>query len=166
MRFPWKRLRRVNEMKDASITEKEDTVAENGNSTPPQTGAHRHHHKKRRKASGWLDTAITEHEKDGGFDDLPGKGKPLKLDPNEDAFASTLKNAGALPMWLALQHEIRDQIGKTIQLMERRKDFGLESAIQEINAKIRQYNTKCPSPLLQKPLLNEQNIATQYERWK
>jgi transcription elongation factor GreA-like protein len=55
---------------------------------------------------------ITEAMKDGEFDDLPGRGQPLRLDdlssiPGElRAAYIILKNAGILPEELQLQKEI------------------------------------------------------------
>jgi hypothetical protein len=32
-----------------------------------------------RMLGGWLDQIYTDYEKDGGFKDLPGKGKPINI---------------------------------------------------------------------------------------
>ena len=59
----------------------------------------------------WVDTAIREAQQRGEFDDLPGQGRPLRLDDNPFAGERALgfrvlKNAGVLPFWMELEKEI------------------------------------------------------------
>lgn len=62
-----------------------------------------------------VDRRIAEAQSAGLFDDLPGVGKPLKLDddslvPEEDRPAyRLLKNAGFAPPWIELQKNIREE---------------------------------------------------------
>jgi hypothetical protein len=60
-----------------------------------------------------LDSQVREAMERGDFDDLPGKGKPLQLDPrtnNADAIvAGILKEANAAPEWVHLSRRI-DQL--------------------------------------------------------
>lgn len=54
---------------------------------------------KERTLNHWMDQIYSEFEQNGGVKDLPGYGKPLKIQ-NGDPFQSILKNAGFLPPWL------------------------------------------------------------------
>jgi hypothetical protein len=59
----------------------------------------------------WLDKAVGEARRRGDFDDLPGRGEPIRLSPaqpdNEWELAfSILKNAGYAPYWVELGKEI------------------------------------------------------------
>lgn len=113
----------------------------------------------------WMDAVIEQHAKDGGFDNLPGKGKPLDIDPKSDVFDGILKNAGAVPPWIALQQEIRQDIQKAVLLKESKANVDLDSAIAQINVKIRRFNTQCPTPLLQKRSVSAENIAERLSEW-
>jgi len=60
----------------------------------------------------WVDSIIVGAQERGEFDNLPGAGKPLKLD--DSPFANGLevgyglmKNAGVAPLWVELDKEIR-----------------------------------------------------------
>ncbi|GMA61675.1 DUF1992 domain-containing protein [Alicyclobacillus fastidiosus] len=114
----------------------------------------------------WIDKVIMDYQNQGGFDNLPGKGKPLSIDPNTDAFSGILKNAGAVPPWLALQHEIRSDIQRVISLMDSQQNFDLDTAIKDINVKIHKFNAQCPSSYLQKRTISSHNIVKLYEEWK
>jgi len=59
----------------------------------------------------WVDEAIEEARERGDFDDLPGHGKPLRIEtnayePEMNLAYSTLKNAGYAPTWMELDREI------------------------------------------------------------
>ncbi|WP_244513319.1 DUF1992 domain-containing protein [Oceanobacillus limi] len=92
---------------------------------------------------------IRKAEQDGHFDDLPGKGKPLKLDrnyggnPYEAQLNKTLKDNHVLPRWVQLGNEI-DQLKEIISTLdgkERRKK------VKEVNKKIKEFNYACPPSL-------------------
>jgi DnaJ-like protein len=56
-----------------------------------------------------VDKQIREAEERGEFDDLPGKGKPLRLDSWDAEWGMAfhvLKNAGETLPWIALRQEI------------------------------------------------------------
>jgi hypothetical protein len=60
----------------------------------------------------WVDKLIVEAQERGDFDDLPGHGKPLRIE--ESPFAGgmdlgfgILKNAGVAPYWVELEKELR-----------------------------------------------------------
>ncbi|WP_188456323.1 DnaJ family domain-containing protein [Virgibacillus oceani] len=93
---------------------------------------------------------IRQAEKDGLFDDLPGKGKPLKLDNNyfnnpDKQIYKTLKDNNILPKWIKLSKEIDAMKEKLSDLGDKEK----RKRIKDINKKIKEYNYACP-PSLQK----------------
>ncbi|SDZ10926.1 protein of unknown function [Evansella caseinilytica] len=108
-----------------------------------------------------------EYEKKGGFDDLPGKGKPLPAEAlTGDALYGILKNANYLPAWVAKQHEVRDAILELLQQIEQEK-LPLpeqEKRIKEMNKKVKKYNKMCPM-MLQKPLVSRESLTVDKERW-
>src|SRR5438105_12648242 len=59
------------------------------------------------------DRKIREAQEEGAFDNLPGKGKPLKLDfdpnvpPELRAAYRLMKEAQILPDWIQLDKEVR-----------------------------------------------------------
>ena len=68
----------------------------------------------------YIEDAITEAQARGEFDNLPGAGKPIKIQTNPlapelDFALSRLKNAGYKPTWMELDEEIKaaqDQLQK------------------------------------------------------
>ncbi|WP_241558921.1 DUF1992 domain-containing protein [Oceanobacillus halophilus] len=96
-------------------------------------------------------TAIIRNaEREGQFDYLPGKGKPLKMagqsiQSEERQLYKTLKDNHILPKWVKLAKEIdilKEELKQTAG-REKRK------LVKEVNKKIREYNYACP-PSLQK----------------
>lgn len=103
-----------------------------------------------------MSAIIKNAEKDGHFDDLPGKGKPLDLgrqylNPHEAQLYKTLKDNHILPHWVELAKEIealKQQLTTTTERKDQRK------LVKKINKQIKKYNTVCP-PTLQKSLIKE-----------
>ncbi|WP_246001263.1 DUF1992 domain-containing protein [Oceanobacillus piezotolerans] len=92
---------------------------------------------------------VKKAEKDGQFDFLPGKGKPLKLEQEylansgEKQLYKTMKDNHVLPNWVKLSKEIeqlKEEI-KHVQGSQRRRK------LKEINKKIKDYNYACPTSL-------------------
>lgn len=86
-----------------------------------------------------VEERIKKAQEEGLFDDLPGKGKPLKLDddsmiaPHLRASYRILKNAGILPP----EMQARKDIGDLKQLLsEVRCEEEAEKLVAEINRKI------------------------------
>lgn len=98
---------------------------------------------------------IKKAEREGHFDDLPGKGKPLNLgqdymNPSEKQLYKTLKDNHILPRWIELGNEIdslKEEI-KTLDGKEKRK------RLKEINKKTKEFNFACP-PSLQRNRVSE-----------
>lgn len=116
----------------------------------------------------WMDDAVADYARQGGFDNLSGKGKPLELDESqaEDAMLNRiLANNHILPPWLALQNEIRDEIDALYHQLQGQPSLNLDTDCRRLNAKIKKYNAMCPSPVLQKPMLSQENFTMQRAKW-
>jgi hypothetical protein len=71
----------------------------------------------------WIDRAITDAQRRGDFDDLPGAGKPLDISSNPlapewDAASGILKSAGVVPLWIELDKEIRAETAALAELRD------------------------------------------------
>ncbi len=122
-----------------------------------------------------IEEHIRKAIEEGQFDNLPGKGKPLKLDenPHEDPewrLAHTmLKNSGFSLPWIETRREIEEALEKSAsdlyiawarrgQEMLRHPAFesvqdewqraaaAYQQQVAEINKKILVYNLQAPSP--------------------
>ncbi|MGN7360645.1 DUF1992 domain-containing protein [Paenibacillus sp. SAF-054] len=112
---------------------------------------------------GLVESAVDDFAKKGGFDDLPGKGKPLNIGEG-DVLTSIMKNANYVPPWI----EQRKEIAADIKNLTDRPDWSteeMERRIENINQKIRRFNRLVPNPLLQKGLVSAANIERAYEKW-
>lgn len=100
-----------------------------------------------------IDDAIETAMKEGAFDNLPGKGKPIKLDDNpfeRDRWLEhhILSNAHFAPEWVELQKEIRAELA----WVRRHPDHPeRQERIEKLNAKIDRFNLLVPSVSLQLP---------------
>lgn len=107
--------------------------------------------------TGWyyedhISAIIKRAEKEGAFDDLKGKGKPLKFDDNDLSYNpdrqlnKILKENNILPNWVKLGKEI-DQLKEEVKSYT--VEYNIKKTIEEINKKITSYNLSCP-PSVQK----------------
>jgi len=116
------------------------------------------------------DYAINDSMRKGEFDNLEGKGKPLKFDGDESdenwMANRIMKNANVLPPWVELHHEIRDAIAKLLKEKQQGTLLNLDKEVAKINKRISKYNSKCPHPLLQKTQLQTDRIVEQYAKWE
>lgn len=112
----------------------------------------------------WADEAVREFADRGGFDDLPGRGKPLDI-PSGDPLQSVLKHANFVPPWLELQHKIRDRIGHLIEVSDVVSGTEFDQHLAEINEMIYKYNQKVPLPMMQKMKISRETMAPQYPKW-
>jgi len=92
---------------------------------------------------GVVEERIRQAQRDGLFDDLPGKGKPLKLDddshvaPALRASYRILKNAGILPPEI----QMRKEISTLKQMLEQvEEEDQARELVREINEKILESN--------------------------
>jgi hypothetical protein len=72
----------------------------------------------------WVDRAIEEAKERGEFDNLPGHGKPLRIESNPyapelDLAHNVLKNADMAPRWIELNREIEAELAALDELRER-----------------------------------------------
>lgn len=90
-----------------------------------------------------VEERIRQAQKDGLFDDLPGKGKPLQLDDDSQvapalrASYRILKNAGILPPELQLRREIFSLKQMVDQVQD---EDEVKELVREINEKILESN--------------------------
>lgn len=121
-----------------------------------------------------IEDKIKQAQDEGVFDDLPGQGKPLRLDDNssEDWLGHhMLHEAGLLPDWLQLRKEIHYARPKVVQALRDYRTHGqmgrtpVSSSIpttaeiedrylalaRAINRKIDEHNRLCPSMTLELP---------------
>lgn len=105
----------------------------------------------------WMEQVIEEARKDGLFDNLPGKGKPLSLGEASDPFAGpeadlyrTLKQAGFTPEWVDLRKQIVAEIN---WLRANPNSPERASRIVEANVRIDRHNRLIPTPSLNLPKL-------------
>ncbi|KAG4959587.1 hypothetical protein JHK87_036220 [Glycine soja] len=111
-----------------------------------------------------VEQRIWHSMEEGQFENLPGKGKPLKLDTNphadpaEDTLYRILSKNGCAPEWVELNKEIRSKISewrKSLKKAWATKCSGdhsewvesteaLKSQLREINDKVFRYNLIVP----------------------
>ncbi|MFD1849861.1 GNAT family N-acetyltransferase [Oceanobacillus bengalensis] len=98
-----------------------------------------------------LTDIIKRAERDGQFDYLPGKGKPIEFEqsfianPFEKQLFKTMKENHVLPHWVRLSREIAILKEEVVEAQGRER----RRKIKEINKKIKEYNYACP-PSMQK----------------
>ncbi|SDN65498.1 DnaJ family domain-containing protein [Alkalicoccus daliensis] len=97
-------------------------------------------------------------KKSNDLDENSGKGKPMSKEYQKydtyQQFEKVARNAGYLPEWIKIQH----QISEALSALESFKE------LKDINKLIKKYNKRCPPPL-QKTLITEENYERQKLRW-
>jgi DnaJ family protein C protein 28 len=122
-----------------------------------------------------IEESIEQAMRDGQFDNLSGKGKPLRLDehPYEDPewrlAHHLLKESGFTLPWIQLRQEIEAEIAEAHAALRRAWEWRQSAAgetewrqaqqaytarIEQINRRIRDYNMQTPSLNFQMPALN------------
>jgi DnaJ family protein C protein 28 len=129
-----------------------------------------------------VEEIIRRAMEEGKFDDLAGKGKPLKLeenfleDPDWRMANHVLRSSGYSPPWAETRREIEEQIEKVRSDLTRAwKRYGQTTAasqtavaeqeweravqrfrqeVEKINRQIFSYNLQVPLTRFQRPLLN------------
>jgi hypothetical protein len=120
-----------------------------------------------------IDQQMREAEAAGQFKDLPGAGKPLKLDDDKDVPEELrigfrmLKGAGYAPPWIELQKSIRDEQAELQHWLARANErwprlgelergrlrAEYEQKLRDLNKQISSYNLTAPPAAGQIPLL-------------
>lgn len=102
----------------------------------------------------WMEDILTRAAREGQFDHLPGKGKPLSLRDSEpyggveaDAY-QILKNAGFTPEWVELRRQIAAEIA---WLRVNPGNPERISRIVEVNILIDKHNRQIPNPSIAFP---------------
>jgi hypothetical protein len=100
----------------------------------------------------WIEKEIQEAMERGEFSDLPGHGKPLRIesnpfDPSMDMAYSRLKNAGYAPTWMELDREITAGRAELEDFLRRSGEYlaHLRSRILSEDAEPRLRETPPPS---------------------
>lgn len=119
----------------------------------------------------WFDRMIREAQEAGAFDNLPGAGKPLKLEHNPHtprewwlAF-HVLENAGYKPAWIEQRASIeaglesaRTACRRSLECAEGEAEKQdaierLRAELEAINKQIDRMNLEVPLPTFQRPRL-------------
>jgi len=116
------------------------------------------------------DRKIRDAQEEGAFDNLEGKGKPLRLDsdprvpPEQRAAYRLMKEAGLLPDWIQLDKEIRErearwreQFDEIDEIDDRRIDALLMEAargLRELNEQIERLNLIVPAASRQRVVID------------
>lgn len=115
-----------------------------------------------------VEKKIKEAEERGDFNDLPGKGEPLKFDddsrlPEDLRIAyKILKNANCLPPELELKKEIKQMEDMLLTMPDEKEKYHL---IKKINLKIMQMNMMGhKSPLLEEDQIYYEKIIDKLGR--
>lgn len=123
-----------------------------------------------------VEQIIQEAMANGAFDNLPGKGKPLKfednpyLEPGQELAYGLLKNNGFAPEWIERNKDIRRDMARLRQRLRRawqqrsRNESKWQAAIAQfeaelvkLNRKIDDFNLIAPSVVVQRPRLRLDN---------
>jgi hypothetical protein len=95
----------------------------------------------------WIDRQIREAQERGEFDDLPGKGKPIRdLDhPHDELWwvrgLMRRENLTVTPPALSLRREVHDLQDR---LVREPTEACVRRVVEELNARIREVNRKPP----------------------
>jgi hypothetical protein len=98
---------------------------------------------KKDSGRGLIEDRIQEAISRGEFDNLPGKGKPLKLTDQANVEQGMrlafhiLKNAGMAPAWLEKQKELRSQIDCARADLQRSLEHPVLGVREEARARFR-----------------------------
>ncbi|WP_242223351.1 DUF1992 domain-containing protein [Bacillus cereus group sp. BfR-BA-01380] len=93
-----------------------------------------------------ISSIIKRSQKEGVFDDLVGKGKPLQIDKSlsynpEKQLYKTMKDNHILPGWIELSKEI-DTLKEKLHTCTDKEEAS--ALVELINKKIHEYNLTCP----------------------
>jgi len=111
----------------------------------------------------WIEQQIQQAQKDGLFEDLPGAGRPLRLDDAEDPlwWAKGLLRREQLD-FLPPALEIRRTVERTLALLPSLRDERtVRETLAKLDAEIRRVNATAHSgpPTTQPPLDVEELVA-------
>ncbi|MEM7114272.1 MAG: DUF1992 domain-containing protein [Chloroflexota bacterium] len=132
-----------------------------------------------------IEEHIQEAQKNGHFDGLAGKGKPLTLKQNpfaqsEQLSHDILQNSGFSLPWIEQKREIEADIEQAAKKLRRvwirfdgsrqaaynwrKAKAGYHDAIEQINRRILTFNLKAPSPQLHLHRVDAESQIAQIQR--
>jgi hypothetical protein len=135
-----------------------------------------------RTAPGWeslTERLIREAQEDGRFDDLPARGRRLRLEDERYAgeLASAhhlLRNAGAAPPWIEADKEVRrcrERIERLLWRARRSRPLAAQRLRDELDAladaddaATRRLETLAPTPRQQRARLDRTDLHARLER--
>lgn len=111
----------------------------------------------------WIEQQIQQAQREGRFDDLPGEGRPLRLDDGADPnwWAKQLlrrEQVDFLPPALALRRSVEKALAALPSLRDERR---VRALLEGLDAEIRRFNSTTTSgpPTTQPPLDVEEIVA-------
>jgi hypothetical protein len=111
----------------------------------------------------WIEQQIQQAQREGRFDDLPGKGRPLRNDDAADPYwwAKQLlrrEQVDFLPPALALRRSVEKTLAALPSLSDERR---VRELVEALDAEIRRFNATATSgpPTTQAPLDVEEILA-------
>ena len=111
----------------------------------------------------WIEQQIQQAQRDGEFDDLPGKGRPLPLDESVDPnwWAKQLlrrEQVDFLPPALELRRSVERALAALPSMHDERR---VRALLEGLDAEIRRFNSTATSgpPTTQPPLDVEELVA-------
>jgi DnaJ homologue, subfamily C, member 28, conserved domain len=111
----------------------------------------------------WIEQQIQQAQRDGRFDDLPGKGRPQRLDESADPnwWAKQLlrrEQVDFLPPALELRRSVEKALAALPSVRDERR---VRALLEALDAEIRRFNSTATSgpPTTQPPLDVEEIVA-------
>jgi hypothetical protein len=114
-----------------------------------------------------VDEAYEECVRSGGFDHLPGWGKPLAV-PTGDPLETILKNANVQPPWVLLRIETRKLMERAVALLDRgpSAEAELQELLDSINKLIAEMNSIAPGLSMHRRKVTRKTLREEYGKWK
>ncbi|WP_030528868.1 DUF1992 domain-containing protein [Phycicoccus jejuensis] len=118
-----------------------------------------------------VERAIREAQERGEFDDLPGAGKPLRLEHTDDpmwwvrqlAEREDLDFTGALPPAVALRKEAATFPGS---LLELHTEESVRTVLEDFNRRVRRDRLRPPDPRMPPLLAPTVDVDDVVEQWR
>lgn len=111
-----------------------------------------------RKIEDLVEDTVREAQARGDFDNLPGKGQPLRftenplVPPHVEMANRLLANAGFAPDWVELAREIDADTSRCRSLATQGREQEARVLFEELVKKTRLFNLKVPLFTLQRPI--------------
>ncbi len=133
----------------------------------------------------WIERLLEAARAEGKFDNLPGQGKPLQLEGNENdpewAAQHLMKQNEARPRWLEEDLAIRAALQTALSELSRAADHvrqhpqdaeewgraakRFRAQASDLNRRIRDYNLSTPLERLQRPRINVEGEIERVRPW-